>query len=326
MNVPVTLLAENEPKDLLPFNVTPDSLRKQKKNVYVLTNNSSLFPEDILKDADEVLGDLDGFSEEKIRDSAFYIYFNRGDYALPFLAQIVKAGGVFVSPHYYAKVPCWQNSRWCIDIYNEIAVRLKHTPKGSVSEMASIMQAIDATAELEGDYVEIGVYSGTSALAALLYMQRRKIRRRTWLLDTYEGFAYEEAKKSQDIKWFGRLSTWGNINLSGNAGISRIKNLTQGLGEVLPRQFNACTDNLPGEIRRIAMANLDVDMYEATLISLQKLAPLIIPGGIITTEDPAATWGLYGAYLALHEFLASEAGRNFISIRTETTYMLIKKN
>lgn len=72
------------------------------------------------------------------------------------------------------------------------------------------------------------------------------------------------------------------------------------------------------------MANLDVDIYEGTLRGLRILAPRMVDGGIIATEDPTSTPGLYGAYYALHEFLESEEGKDFICLRTETTYFLIK--
>ena len=66
---------------------------------------------------------------------------------------------------------------------------------------------------------------------------------------------------------------------------------------------------MPADITKIALANIDVDMYDATLAGLRKVAPLIEPRGIIICEDPASTPGLYGAFVAMEEFLASEVGK-----------------
>ena len=261
---------------------------------------------------------------EHIAASVFYVLFSRGDFALPHLKKIIENKGHFISPSFYGKVPHWQNDKFCIDIYNEICLLLKQQPKGSIAELASIMQGVSAIKNLEGDYVEIGVFSGTSALAALLYMKRLKVTKRCYLLDTYSGFSYEESSKSCDIKWHGTHTNYSGF--SGQNAISRIVNLTASTNqEVKVKEFNVCQDELPKEIEKIAMANIDVDMYEATKFALEKVAPKIVVGGIITTEDPAATFGLYGAYYALHEFLESPIGKKFISLRSESTYFLIRK-
>jgi Macrocin-O-methyltransferase (TylF) len=43
-------------------------------------------------------------------------------------------------------------------------------------------------------------------------------------------------------------------------------------------------DPLPPEIERIAVCNLDVDMYESIAAGLRRVAPLVVPGGIIVVE------------------------------------------
>lgn len=203
-------------------------------------------------------------------------------------------------------------------------MRLQHQPKGEITELASIMQGIKTTKDLEGDYVEIGVFSGTSALAALLYMQRLNLSRRCYLLDTYSGFSYEASEQSCDIKWHGTHTTYEGY--SGPGAISRMISLTANTGnDVKVKEFNVCQDELPEEIEKIAMANIDVDMYEATKMAFEKIAPKLVVGGVMTTEDPTATYGLYGAYYALNEFINSPMGKSFMVFRSESTYFLIKK-
>jgi hypothetical protein len=87
---------------------------------------------------------------------------------------------------------------------------------------------------------------------------------------------------------------------------------------------NICADNLPSEIKSLALVNVDVDMYDATLSALHKVAPLVTHRGIIICEDPAATPGLYGAFVAMEEFLASENGRKFAKVFLGAQYFLIK--
>lgn len=326
MIVPMNFLAEDTLKEVKFSPSITDLKEKGYKNVYVLTNAPAAFSDSLLRDCDAVLSDLDSIKESDIRTSVFFVYFSRGDYALPFLEKIFEEGGAIVSPNSYGKVPYWMNSNCCIDIYNEIGYRLQKQPKGSIQELGSIMQGIEATQNLEGDYVEIGVFSGTSALAALSYMQRHGIKRTCYLLDTYAGFTYDEAESSQDIKWSKTHTSWAGIKFDPGSATKRIKRLTSDFAcNVIPLEFNVCKDPLPEGIKNIAMANLDVDIYEATYAGLCKLAPLMVQNGIITTEDPCSTHGLYGAYYALHKFLKSDIGKEFICLRSESTYFLIKR-
>ena len=325
MNVPVNFLHEDL-LDNLRFNVSVEFLKgKGYKYVYIITNTPKAFPENLIHDCDDLLYDLDSIKQEDFCKSAFYIYFSRGDYALPFLEKILENGGAIVCPEVYWQVPFWQNNKYCIDIYNEVGYRLQAQPKGSIQELASIMQAVEATRNIEGDYVEIGVFTGTSALSALSYMERIGVRRTCYLLDTYSGFNYEEAFKSQDIKWENTHGEWAGVKFDGKGAVKRIKHLTEYSScNVVPLEFNVCRDALPKDISKIAMANLDVDMYEAVFMGLCKLAPLMAKHGIITIEDPCYTHGIYGAYYALNKFLNSEDGKKFMCLRSESTYFLIK--
>jgi hypothetical protein len=90
-------------------------------------------------------------------------------------------------------------------------------------------------------------------------------------------------------------------------------------------QSNICIDELPAEIQEIALANIDVDMYEPTIDALNKIAKLMKPGGIIIAEDPTGTPGLYGALVAMDEFLSTEIGSTFTSYHKGTQYFLVKQ-
>ena len=81
---------------------------------------------------------------------------------------------------------------------------------------------------------------------------------------------------------------------------------------------NIIEDPLPSEIGNIAVANIDVDLYEAVKVALFKIAPKILPGGIMIAEDPGHTPRLVGARLALDDFLNSELSKSFTPIYMES--------
>ena len=62
------------------------------------------------------------------------------------------------------------------------------------------------------------------------------------------------------------------------------------------------------------VANIDVDIYEAVLAGLQKVAPRMAPGGVMIVEDPGHTPLLIGAGVALNQFLKSPAAAGFLPV------------
>ena len=172
----------------------------------------------------------------------------------------------------------------------------------------NLCEALELTRSLEGDVVEIGTYKGGSALTMLNYLN-----------ETFEGFDYEVAEKSSDVIWKGTHQLLGAEETM--AFVSETLNSANTPYKMI--RANICVDELPIEIRSISVANIDVDMYEATRDAFRKVAPLIVSGGIIISEDSTSTPGLYGAFVAMHEFLATEIGSRFTTLHKGSQYFLI---
>ena len=190
-------------------------------------------------------------------------------------------------------------------------------PKFEVADFENLIQALDITADVPGDYVEIGVYQGRSAHLALRYMREKGIHRKTYLIDFFEGFGYEGAAQSADALWMG----------------SHTDTSIQGVQEFLAQydnhqicKLNIITEDLPTEIGSIAVCNVDVDMYEAVSAALNKVAPRMVSSGIIVIEDQGHTPALAGAYLAVDEFLDSTVARDFVPVHMASGQLfLIRK-
>lgn len=297
----------------------PEALRKKKEQVYILTDQPERVSWEFALECDGVLQSLADLSDTQIGEGAFYIHFSLHEKALPFLKRIVACGGLFAPPPMFRKVPFIEVSEHAAHSINNAALLLGHEPFGGVELQSQICQAIELTRYLEGDFLEIGVFSGSSALTALSHMDRLGIKRRSWLLDTFAGFTYEASAESADAIWSGTHL------MDVEQTMERIRGMVSQTGqqaEVVA--MDICTGSLPASIDRIAIANIDVDMYDAVKAALEKVAPLVVKRGIVIVEDPTALPGLYGAYLALNEFLESFVGRQFIAVRTTTQYFLIR--
>lgn len=188
-------------------------------------------------------------------------------------------------------------------------------------DFIGLLQALNIAKDVEGAYVEVGCYRGSSAGAVLRYLGDKAWSRRCYFLDVFEGFDYPEAKASADSAWANTHATEGR-----DAVAERLQYYTErapGLA-VEVHKNNIISDELPESIGQIAVANLDVDLYEAVIAGLRKLAPRIAPGGVLVVEDPGHSPFLIGARLALDEFLDEGGRADFIPVLMNSgqTYLI----
>ncbi|MEN8811316.1 MAG: TylF/MycF/NovP-related O-methyltransferase, partial [Flavobacteriales bacterium] len=232
-----------------------------------------------------------------------------------------KNNGVFTVHKFWQKNQFMNANKNCGE-----TLRLTSSKRGishlTASVHQNICQALEQTRHLKGDYVEIGVMRGGSALTAANYMKLAKIDRHLHLLDTYDGFNYEEAKTSSDSHWNGTHGLWGVEKT--------MKHVENVVHSECPKQkltlteANICKDDLPKEVEKIVVANIDVDMYEATRDAMIKVAPKIVKGGIMICEDPTSTPGLIGAFYAMEKFLETDLGKKFMKLHLVGQYFLVK--
>lgn len=294
------------------------------RNVYIVTDQ--LIPAETSNAINAtVLPSINALTNEQIKTSLFYLYFACDSDILPILHRIKECGGAYVPHLNFSKTEYRFVNR---KAHN--ALRATWSQEQRVSHLLmsiheNICEALEATSMLDGDYVEIGVFRGGSALTALNYLEELKrsgqsSQRKAWLLDTYEGFNYDKAHSSSDALWANTHKLYGR-----DATIAHIRETFTHV--TVPYELvvnNICDDALPPDIRTISVANIDVDMYEPTLAAYKKVAPLVQLGGIIIAEDPTSTPGLYGALMAMEEFLATTEGKRFCKLFKGGQYFLLK--
>jgi hypothetical protein len=268
---------------------------------------------------------LDEIPTSDIKNALFYIYFTCDSDALSVLKKITRCGGRYIPHTAFTKTHYRFVNRQAYESMRKTWEKSKRISHLSPIVHENLCEALELTNEIEGDYVEIGVYLGGSALTALNYLTEKKKTnakhpRKAWLLDTFRGFSYEEANKSADIIWAGTCHLFGIEETK-----AYLKETLKDTG--IPFELvenNICINNLPLEITKIAVANIDVDLYEPTRAALDKVAGLMSVGGIIIAEDAASTPALYGAFLALSEFLETPLGQKFLPIFKEGVYFLLR--
>ena len=254
-----------------------------------------------------------------IRTTVFVYACDSDSTGLPFVRELVDRKGVFFpiqvyTPSSYANVE--DMARKVIE-----SQFLEQTKAGfckfdfGPGDSINLIQAISATLNVTGDYIEIGCYRGSSACVALAYMKESRIKRSCFFLDVFDGFTYQAAKDSADAMWEGTHVTEGLEIV--NHRIQTHCDPEAGLTANVIKA-NIIEDELPAQISEVAVANIDVDLYEAVFVALVKVAPKMAVGGIIVVEDPGHTPALIGSRLALSEFMKTQVASSFTSIYLES--------
>lgn len=151
--------------------------------------------------------------------------------------------------------------------------------------------------DLPGDIVEGGVFQGTGALywARLIQVYNPQSRRKVVGFDTFEGYP-GTMTGSQDIKssesfieetQYNKITPEGIMKIAESLGLDHRIELVKGDATVTIKDY---IKRNPGF--RVALLNLDFDIYEPTLSALQNLYPLVVPKGLVVFDEYAVhEWG-----------------------------------
>lgn len=254
-------------------------------------------------------------------DRTIFVYACDSDtVGLPYLREIIKRKARFYPvqvyrPSLYANVNDRARKILESEYLRQRKAGFDKFETYGVGDFQNIIQAIEETSGLKGDYLEIGCFQGSSSCVATRYMQETGIARNCYFLDVFEGFNYAAAKESADSAWYGTHATAG-LDIV-RERITRYADPIAGLTVSVIRN-NIIEDPLPPEIGDVVVANIDVDLYEAVRAGLSKVAPKIVSGGIMIVEDPGHTPSLIGSRLALEDFLASPEASPFLAVYMES--------
>ena len=289
------------------------------ENRYLITNT------DLELDNFVKISSVYDIDVEMINKSLFFLHFDSDDEYINELDRIIENNGKFLIQTNYCKYNYVHSNKKCNLALTDTMKCIDEISHYDVMIHQNICQALEQTKHLEGSYVEIGVYKGGSALTALNYMKHSSIKRPTYLFDTFDGFDYDEANDSSETHWEKNNDHHKLFGI--NETMNYIHTL---LSRECPEQnfnlikSNICSDELPSEIDKIAVANIDVDIYDATRDAISKVSEKMVKGGIIICEDPPSTPGLIGAYYAMEKFLTTPSGQKFMKLHLSGQYFLIK--
>lgn len=261
-----------------------------------------------------------------VNEAIFLYACNDDDIGLPYIKEITMSGGLYYpvqiyTPSNYSHVDSVAKKVLQSQVLVQESQGFDKFDFG-LGDALNITQAISITEKLSGDYLEIGCFRGSSACVALSYMREKSIARNCYFLDVFDGFSYEAAKSSSDAMWADTHETEGQKHVESR--IVQHADKSRNLNAFVIKN-NVVEEDLPNQIGNLVVANIDVDLYEAVLAGLVKVAPKIVHGGIIIVEDPGHTPALIGSRLALNEFFDLPISTKFLPIYLESGQTFLVK-
>jgi len=196
------------------------------------------------------------------------------------------------------------------------------TPRYNIARFLAHYEIFKKVTELPGVIVDLGVFRGASTFTWAKLCEifcPTDVRKVVYAFDTFEGFPKLSKEDGainlkQDRKkggYFGGKSVERGLQLAQEAmncdkhlrNINRIDFIKGDVVKTIPKFVAAKGNGL-----RIALLNLDVDLYDATKTALQCFGPLMVRGGIIVLDEYAVdTFG--GESKAVDEYFRKEFGR-----------------
>lgn len=127
---------------------------------------------------------------------------------------------------------------------------------------------------IAGDFAEMGVFKGGTALLAARVLSEAHDRRPLHLFDSFEGMPVTSAGEPYVRGDFGQTSAERVRELVSHAGA----NVQMRIG-FIPQTFQGL------EISRLAFAHVDVDLFQSVLDCVAYVYPRLSPGGILVFDD-----------------------------------------
>jgi hypothetical protein len=183
-------------------------------------------------------------------------------------------------------------------------------------------------ASLEGDIVECGVFKGASLMRFInfiqLFEQDKSFKRNVVGFDIFGKFPGTDFEPDKEELQAFIDETGGGISidkeeLENYINLKKFVNYKLVKGDILQTVPKFVSDN-PGT--KIALLNIDTDIYEPCKVILEQLAPRVIKGGVIIFDD-------YGVFQGETELADEYAAKHGFEIKsfdfTKVPYYLIKK-
>ena len=209
------------------------------------------------------------------------------------------------------------------------------SPERSFATLSACKYAV--LANIDGDFVECGVWRGGNALIAAAVFKRYKSNRKVWLFDTFEGFTNLSLNKTDARTLTGErlteeIVTFYNKKLyDPNSCGNSLDDVKQTFAE--NDLFDESIQFIKGDVmetlhgqkipKSISVLRLDTDLYESTKKEMDVLYPRLSKGGVLIVDDYGH---VDGARTAVDEYFQGIKEHPLMHYIDYTGRMIIKQS
>ncbi|MFT7033472.1 MAG: O-methyltransferase [Cyclobacteriaceae bacterium] len=180
-----------------------------------------------------------------------------------------------------------------IDLNDELFLKLCEKVRGftmtSTTDLFALYNALNYVSknDIEGDFVECGVWKGGSSMFIAYYLvERKEYDRKIFLYDTFSGMT---TPTSLDIDLKGNKATDNHGMNWKPASLTEVKEnmlMTNYPKENIVFVEGDVKEVLPNtQPNKIALLRLDTDWYESTILELKYLYPRLSTNGVLILDD-----------------------------------------
>lgn len=183
--------------------------------------------------------------------------------------------------------------------FDEIYALCKNYTMTSVERMKALYDSIEYVIEndIQGDFVECGVYKGGSSMLVAKYLaDNGMVDRKIYMYDTYEGMSKPDAELDVRVKGgasaihkFEQTATSDDSSMWCYSSIDEVKQnmaMTNFPADNIIYVKGKVEDTIPSVIpSNISILRLDTDWYASTKHELIHLFPLLSKYGILIIDD-----------------------------------------
>lgn len=131
---------------------------------------------------------------------------------------------------------------------------------------------------VEGDFVECGVFKGFCSSVLLKYLDFQDMPRQAYLYDTFEGLPEKTSTEKERRDWdYTRYDSEAIYN-GVREKFSKYKNVNIIRG-IVPDSFEVAVPE------KIAFLHIDMNSEKAEMLALERLFDRVTPGGMIVFDD-----------------------------------------
>ncbi|HEX2860646.1 MAG TPA: TylF/MycF/NovP-related O-methyltransferase [Lacunisphaera sp.] len=171
------------------------------------------------------------------------------------------------------------------------------------AQLARLTALATEAAAAPGDFCEIGCYRGYTTVFLNRHLDAIAPGRRYWAIDTFGGFVPADVDHERQVRGKDSIEDRRALNkftinsrawFEATLRLNGVRRVTTCAAAVQDFTFPAGA--------RLCFVLLDVDLYQPSVAALEKVWPLLAPGGLVVVDDCQSDHVYDGSRQAVAEF------------------------